>query len=126
MDAKNHVDITADPAGNLLKLSFRGKINAAEMEPYVTDVETAVQNLPRGFFLLTDLSDLQSMDLSCVPYIRRTMDLIRDHGVRRIVRIIPDPAKDIGFNIMSLFHYSRDVQTVTCENQTEAERALAD
>ena len=124
MDPRNHVVITADASGKLLQLSFCGEIKAADMAPYLAEVETAAQTLQRGFSLLSDLSALQSMDLSCVPYIRRTMDLLRDHGVRRIVRIIPDPEKDIGLNIMSLFHYPRDVQMVTCENRAEAERAL--
>jgi hypothetical protein len=64
------------------------------------------------------------MELLCVSHIERTMDRIRTQGVARIVRIIPDPRKDIGFNIMSLFHYPEGLQIITCENQAEAERAL--
>ncbi len=77
-----------------------------------------------GIHLVTDLTDLQSMEILCVPHIESTMDRIRLHGVARIVRIIPDPRKDIGFNIMSLFHYPHGLMILTCGNQAEAEEAL--
>ena len=41
-----------------------------------------------------------------------------------VVRVIPDPYKDIGLNIVSLFHYPRRVRIVTCETLEEAMRAL--
>jgi hypothetical protein len=43
-----------------------------------------------------------------------------------VVRIIPDPRKDIGLSIMSVFHYRRGVRIVTCETLAEALSALAD
>jgi hypothetical protein len=64
------------------------------------------------------------MDLDCVPHLARIMDLSRARGVGTVVRIIPDRDKDIGFNILSIIHYRRDVQIITCETPAEAERAL--
>jgi hypothetical protein len=46
--------------------------------------------------------------------------------VETVVRVIPDPHKDIGLNIMSLFHYRRRVRIITCETLAEALRSLAD
>ena len=43
-----------------------------------------------------------------------------------MVRIVPDPKKDIGFQVMSYFHYGPDVNIVTCENMDEAMRALGE
>jgi hypothetical protein len=43
-----------------------------------------------------------------------------------VVRVIPDPARDIGLQIMSLFHYGHDVRIVTCATLDEAQRALQD
>jgi hypothetical protein len=54
------------------------------------------------------------------------MDLCGEKGVAMVVRVVPDPHKDIGYNIMSLFHYTRDVIIVTCSNLDEAASALAD
>jgi predicted choloylglycine hydrolase len=83
-----------------------------------------VPDLRPGFRLLTDLSGLESMDLACVPYIEQMMDLCNKKGVEMVVRVIPDPHKDIGLNIMSLFHYPRRVRIVTCETLEEAMSAL--
>jgi hypothetical protein len=65
------------------------------------------------------------MAAKAVPHIRRIMDLCNQRGVAMVVRVIPDPQKDIGLNIMSLFHYKRQVRIVTCQNLAQAQRALA-
>ena len=52
------------------------------------------------------------------------MELYRSRGVARVVRIIPDPGKDIGLGILSIFHYPHGLQIITCENRAEALRAL--
>jgi hypothetical protein len=52
------------------------------------------------------------------------MDACNRAGVQKVVRIIPEPEKDIGFGIMSLFHYRRGVQIVTCESADEAAAIL--
>ncbi len=121
---KTRVLVAADPARNLLHLSFVGEIGLPEAEYYEKAVEEALAAMSGGFYLLTDFTELKSMEVLCVPYIERTMDRIRSHGVARIVRVIPDPRKDIGYNIMSLFHYPHGLLIVTCENKAEAERAL--
>jgi len=83
-----------------------------------------VSELQPGFRLLTDLSHLKSMDKACLPYIKANMDLFREKGVSEVVRVIPDPQKDIGFNVLSIFHYGRDIRIVTCASFKEAEELL--
>jgi hypothetical protein len=88
---------------------------------------TAEQHLPQlrpGFTLLTDLSDLESMDLDCVSALTQLMDRLRASGISTVVRSIPDPNKDIGLKILSIIHYRRGVRIVTCDSRAEAERAL--
>ena len=121
---KTRILVTADPARNLLQLSFVGDIGLNEIKYYEKAVEEALEKMSHGFYVLTDLTNLKSMDVLCVPHIERTMDRIRSHSVARIVRIIPDRRKDIGFNIMSLFHYPQGLLILTCENKAEAEHAL--
>lgn len=124
MAGKTNVHVTAEPTRNLLRLTFAGKVGLAEVEPLTDAIEAALAGLPRGFLLLTDLSGLESMAIECLPYIKGTMDQCRGHGVARIVRVIPDRRKDIGFNILSLFHYPHGLQILTCDTMAEAERAL--
>jgi hypothetical protein len=80
--------------------------------------------LPPDFRTLTDLSQLEKMDLECMTEIGRAMELIGRSGVGLIVRVIPDPAKDIGFSISSIFHFPQRPQIATCESMTEAGKLL--
>ena len=66
------------------------------------------------------------MDRDCLPEIGRVMELCDDKGVELIVRVVPDQTKDIGLNILSLFHYTRRPRTVVCENLAEALKLLGD
>jgi hypothetical protein len=53
------------------------------------------------------------------------MELMDQHGVEIVVRVIPDSAKDIGLNIISIFHYPNRPRIVTCQTLTEAAQVLA-
>ena len=54
----------------------------------------------------------------------QVMDLFNAKGVAMVVRVIPDPKRDIGLNILSLFHYSRKVRIVTVKSLDEATKLL--
>jgi hypothetical protein len=114
-----------DPAINLLKVSWAGDVGPDEAKRGAVQVERLLQDIPPGFRLLTDLSGLETMDLACVPFINRVMDLCNEKGVDMVVRVIPDPRKDIGLNILSLFHYERRVRIMTCETLEQAMKILA-
>lgn len=81
--------------------------------------------MSRRFTLLTDISDVESMDLDSVTDLTKTMDACKAAGVDTVVRIIPDPRKDIGLNILSIIHYGRGVRVVTCQNAAEAEQVIS-
>jgi anti-anti-sigma regulatory factor len=124
MTAKPMFELRSDPTKNLVRVRYLGHVTAAGLKVFVLRVEETLPGLRAGFTVLTDLSELESMDLDCVPYLTKIMDLCRANGVGTVVRVIPDPTKDIGFNILSLIHLRRGVKIVTCENLAEAERAL--
>jgi len=119
------IEASIDNSTNLLKVVYGGHVGAEETKQSLAQVEPMVMQMRPGFRLLSDLRNLQSMDLGCVPYIEQVMDLCDDREIGMVVRVIPDPHKDIGLNIMSLFHYRRGVRIVTCETIEEAEAALA-
>ena len=89
------------------------------------DLETLLADMSPGFRLLADLSQVESMDIECATELGRAMDLISRAGVGLIVRVIPDPGKDIGLNILTVFHYPHAPRIITCENLAQALRALA-
>jgi hypothetical protein len=124
MSSQTQVAFNADPIKNVFSMAFVGKVGLGDLSAVESEVETAIQDLRPGFSLLTDLSTLEWMDPLCATSIDRTMELFHGHGVKLIVRIIPDPKRDIGFNIMSLFHYPRTVHIVTVTTAEEAARTL--
>ena len=109
----------------LLHLSYIGCVQADELRRGQEDVAALLADLPAGFRLLADLGRLESMDAACAAEIGKAMELYDQKGVGLVVRVIPDPAKDIGLNILSLFHYHQRPRTVTCETMTEAARVLS-
>lgn len=116
---------TVSKPKQLLWLSFIKKVGAEELEQSLGDIEILLADLSRGFRLVTDLSQLDSMDVNCTAEIGKVMELCEQKGVGLVVRIIPDPAKDIGMNILSLFHYHHHPRTVTCNNMAEAAERLS-
>jgi len=116
---------TSNKAKRLLCLSYIQQVRPEELERGEEDVKALLAELPPGFRLLVDLSLLESMGLESMNVISRMMEVFDRSGVGMIVRVIPDPSKDIGFNIYTIFHYPHHPQVVTCQTMTEAARALA-
>jgi hypothetical protein len=56
--------------------------------------------------------------------ILKAMDLFNSKGVVEIIRVLPDPELEIGFNELSVFHYSRGVQLRSVRTRAEAEALL--
>jgi anti-anti-sigma regulatory factor len=116
--------VTSNKSKQLLHVSYVGQVRAKELEELQKDLKVELGGLSPGFRVLMDLSSLESMELECVPWLGRAMELIDQAGVDLIARVIPDPHKDIGFNILTIFHYARRPQTATCKNVVEACRTL--
>ena len=123
--AKPPFEIAIDTARNVARLQYSGQVAAAHMPACVEQITRLLPQLHAGFTVLVDLSGLEAMDIDCVPYLSNIMDLCRVQGVGTVVRVIPDPSKDIGLNILSLIHYRGEVRIVTCGTLDEAERLVA-
>jgi hypothetical protein len=65
------------------------------------------------------------MDIACAEELGKIMELLDAHGMELVVRMIPDSSKDIGFNLLSLFHYRHKPRTVTCRTMVEAATLLS-
>ena len=113
-----------DTKGNVLRVQFWGVVTGARLQVESEPVAEMVKQLPPGFTVLVDLTDLESMDLDCLPWVTRLMDLYMAAKVGRVIRVIPDPHKDIGLNILSITHYRGRVPMKTCKTRVEAEAAI--
>ena len=61
------------------------------------------------------------MPSTAAPYIGQIMESCAEKGVALVVRLLPaEPSKDIGFAIMSQFHYAPDIRIVTCATMEES------
>ena len=116
---------TSNKPKRLLYLSYLERVSPAELERGREDVASLLADLPTDFRLLTDLSRLESMDVACATEIGKLMEFCAQKGVGMLVRVIPDPRKDIGLNILSLFHYGPQVRAVTCQTMKEAAEMLS-
>jgi anti-anti-sigma regulatory factor len=117
--------VTSNKSKRLLYVSYSGQVRLEEFQSSREDLKAQLEELLPDFRLLTDFSRLEFMGLDCVPAVGGMMEMIGEAGVGLVVRIIPDPSKDIGMNILTIFHYPHRPQIVTCENMSEAARALA-
>ena len=109
----------------LLCLSLIGQVSATELARSRDELMMLLADLPAGFSLLTDLSRLQSMEIGCEKEISWLMEVLDQKGIITIVRVIPEPQQDIGFNILAAFHYKRRVRSITCRSMEEASRHLS-
>ena len=114
-----------NPARRLLYLSYLDKVTVAELERGYPEVVALLADLPEGLQILVDLERLESMDIACAEIIGKFMEVLEAHGAELVVRVIPDPTKDIGFNIISRFHYRRTPRIVTCKTIAEAATLLS-
>ena len=115
---------TVNKPKQLLYLSFSGRVSVEQLQQGREDIVLLLADLQSGFRVLADLSRLDSMDTSCATEIGKVMELCEQKGVGLVIRIVPDPAKDIGLNILTLLHYRRRPRIITCSSLAEAEDAL--
>lgn len=116
---------TSNKTKRLLCLNYVQRVLPEELKLAREDVKRLLADLPPGFRLLVDLSQVESMDLACATEIGRTMELIDQSSASLVVRVIPDPDKDIGMNILTVFHYPHHPRIVTCETLAEAIQKLS-
>ncbi len=118
--------VSYNQALNAVIVEFAGKVDASQAEAFYSDIQKAIPKHGKGFKILTDLSGVQMMDPDTRGPIKKAMDFFNEHGVTEVIRVITDPSHDIGFNIMSLFHYSSKVKFLTVQSREEAEARLAE
>lgn len=116
---------TSNRSKQLIHVSLIEHVRVEELQRGMADLITLLSDLPSGFRLLADLGRLESVENGCAEEIGKVMELFDQKGVGLIVRVIPDPTRDIGLNILSVFHYRSRPRTITCETMTEAAERLS-
>jgi hypothetical protein len=115
---------TVNKTQRLLSLAYIGRVRAEELRQALVESGALLDELPRGFRVLADLDRLESMEPACAAELGKMMELCDARGVGMVVRVISNPQKDIGLNILAFFHYRNQLSVVTCESMEEAAKAL--
>ncbi len=116
---------TTNKEKRLMYVSYVGEVRRDELKRALEELDALLVDLPAGFRLLTDLERLETMDPAGMTEIGKIMEKLSKKGMEMVVRVIPDPSKDIGLNILSIFHYGPRIRVVTCETMAEAAKMLA-
>jgi hypothetical protein len=116
--------VEADKSKRLVVISGAGHVTKEEVKATAQKVREIIKDAAPGFRVLTDFRWLESMEPAAARHIAEIMDALVEKEVRKVVRVIPDPRKDIGLNILSPFHYRSKVQVVTFESLAEALQSL--
>jgi hypothetical protein len=117
--------VELDRSKRLLVISALQRVTAEQAKLAAQRVRQVLQNVAPGFRVLTDFRWLDSMDSAAARHVAEIMDALAEKGVASVTRVMPDPRKDIGLNILSQFHYGPEIQITTFETLADALQSIA-
>src|ERR1700757_236496 len=109
----------------LLVITAVRRVTAEEAKLAAQQIRDLLRDVAPGLHLLADFRWLESMDSAAARHIAEIMDALAEKNVTSVTRVIPDPHKDIGLNILSQFHYGPDVTITTFETLADAVQSIA-
>jgi anti-anti-sigma regulatory factor len=118
--------IELDRSKRLLVISAAQRVTAEQAKLAAQRVRELLQDVAPGFRVLADFRWLDSMDSAAARHIAGMMDALAEKGVVSVTRVMPDPHKDIGLNILSQFHYGPKIQIATFETLADAVQSLTE
>jgi anti-anti-sigma regulatory factor len=116
--------VEIDRSKRLLVISALQRVTAEQAQLVAQQVRELLRDVAPGFRVLADFRWLESMDSAAARHIAEIMDALTEKGVASVTRVIPDPHKDIGLNILSYFHYGPEIQIATFETLADALQSL--
>ena len=118
--------VELDQSKRLLVISAAQRVTADQARQAAQQVRELLQNVAPGFRVLADFRWLDSMDASAARHVAEIMEALAQKQVASVTRVMPDPHKDIGLNILSQFHYGPEIRIATFETLADARQSLAD
>jgi anti-anti-sigma regulatory factor len=118
--------VELDRSKRLLVISAAQRVTAEQARQAVQQVRKLLENVDPGFRVLADFRWLVSMDSAAARHVAEIMDAVAEKQVASVTRVMPDPHKDIGLNILSQFHYGPEIQIATFETLADAIQSLVE
>ena len=116
--------VELDRSKRLLVISAVRTVTAEEANLAAQQIRDLLRDVAPGLHLLADFRWLESMDSAAARHIAEIMDMLAEKQVASVTRVIPDPHKDIGLNILSQFHYGPNVSITTFETLADAVQSI--
>ncbi len=117
--------VELDRSKRLLVISAVQRVTAEQARQAAQQVRELLADVAPGFRVLADFRWLESMDTAAARHVAGIMDALTEKQVASVTRVMPDPHKDIGLNILSQFHYGPEIQINTFETLADALQSLA-
>jgi anti-anti-sigma regulatory factor len=117
--------VELDESKRLLVISAVQRVTAEQVQAVAQRVGELLQRVEPGIRVLVDFRWLDSMDPAAAPHLARIMETLTEKGVASVARVMPDPHKDIGLNILSQFHYGPEIQIATFATLADALQNIA-
>jgi anti-anti-sigma regulatory factor len=118
--------VELDRSKRLLVISAARRVTAEEVNAVARRVRELLHDVTPGFRVLVDFRWLESMDSAAARHLAEIMETLTEKGVASVARVVTDPRKDIGVNILSQFHYGPEIQITTFETLADAVQTLAE
>ena len=116
--------VEIDRSKRLVVISALQRVTAEEAKLAAQQTRELLREVAPGFRVLADFRWLESMDAMAAPHVADIMDTLTEKGVASVTRVMPDPHKDIGLNILSQFHYGPETQIAAFESLADALQSL--
>ena len=116
--------VEADKSRRLVVISAAGQVTKDEAKQAAQRIRDILKDFAPGFRVLADFQWLQSMETAAARHVAEIMDALAEKQVASVIRVMPDPRKDIGLNILSQFHYAPEIQITTFEMLADALQSL--
>ena len=117
--------IELDRSKRLLVINAVQRVTAEQARRVAQQVRGLLKDVAPGLRVLADFRWLDSMDAGAARHVAEIMDALAEKQVASVTRVISDPYKDIGLNILSQFHYGPEIQIATFETLADALQSLA-
>ena len=118
--------VELDQSKRLLVISAAQRVTAEQARQAAQQVRELLQDVAPGFRVLADFRWLESMDPGTARHVAEMMDALAQKQVASVTRVMPDPHKDIGLNILSQFHYGPETQIATFQTLADALQSLTE
>jgi len=117
--------VELDQSKRLLVISAAQRVTSEQVKTVAQRVRELLYDVAPGFRVLVDLRWLESMDSAAASHLAEIMETLTRKGVASVARVLADPHKDIGLNILSQFHYGQDVIITTFATLADAVQSIA-